>query len=61
MIGSFTLAASFDSGANVVCCLALSRPLLPSSVGRGAVFVISVAQLHRPLRCGSRARRQLVI
>lgn len=51
-------AASFDSGASVVCCLALSRPLLPSLVGRGAVFVISVGQPDRPLRCGSRARRQ---
>ena len=52
-------AASFDSGASVVCCLALSRPLLPSLVGRGAVFVISVAQLDRPLRCGSRAREAI--
>lgn len=52
-------AASFDSGADVVCCLALSRPLLPSLVGRGAVFVISVAQLDRPLRCASRAREAI--
>lgn len=55
MIGSSTQQRHWIVG-QMLCCLALSRPLLPSSVGRGAVFVISVAQLDRPLRCGSRAR-----